>query len=64
MTSALQKLRNFRIASFVQERAGKFYALFFVYFGARGGAVVETLRYKPEGRGIDFRWYQQNFLLT
>jgi hypothetical protein len=23
--------------------------------GARGGAVVEALRYKPEGRGIDFR---------
>jgi hypothetical protein len=24
------------------------------YFtGARGGAVVEELRYKPEGRGID-----------
>jgi hypothetical protein len=24
--------------------------------GARGGAVVEALRYKPEGRGIDSRW--------
>jgi hypothetical protein len=23
--------------------------------GARGSAVVEALRYKPEGRGIDFR---------
>jgi hypothetical protein len=23
--------------------------------GARGGAVVETLRYKPEGRGFGFR---------
>jgi hypothetical protein len=22
--------------------------------GARGGAVVEALRYKPEGRGIDY----------
>jgi hypothetical protein len=29
--------------------------------GARGGAVVEALRYKPEGRGIDSRW---NFSLT
>jgi hypothetical protein len=29
----------------------------------RGGAVVEALRYKPEGRGIDSRWCQ-NFLLT
>jgi hypothetical protein len=26
-------------------------------FGARGGAVVEALRYKPEGRGIDSRWF-------
>jgi hypothetical protein len=25
------------------------------YRGARGGAVVEALRYKPEGRGIDSR---------
>jgi hypothetical protein len=24
--------------------------------GARGGVVVEALRYKPEGRGFDFRW--------
>jgi hypothetical protein len=28
----------------------------FVMLGARGGAVVEALRYKPEGRGIDSRW--------
>jgi uncharacterized membrane protein len=32
-------------------------------FGARGGAVVEALRSKPEGRGIDSRWCQ-NFSLT
>jgi hypothetical protein len=31
---------------------------------ARGGAVFETLRYKPEGRGIDFRLCHWNFLLT
>jgi hypothetical protein len=24
-----------------------------IYSGARGGTVVEALRYKPEGRGID-----------
>jgi hypothetical protein len=24
--------------------------------GVRGGAVVEALRYKPAGRGIDSRW--------
>jgi hypothetical protein len=32
--------------------------------GARGGAVVEALRYKPEGRGIDSRWCHWNFSLT
>jgi hypothetical protein len=30
---------------------------------ARGGAVVEALRYKPEGRGIDSRWCHWNFSL-
>ena len=24
--------------------------------GARGGQLVEALRYKPEGRGFDSRW--------
>jgi hypothetical protein len=32
--------------------------------GERGGALVETLRYKPEGRGIDSRWCHWNFSLT
>jgi hypothetical protein len=32
--------------------------------GACGGAVVEALRYKPEGREIDSRWCNWNFLLT
>jgi hypothetical protein len=32
--------------------------------GVRGGAVVEALRYKPEGRGIDSRWCHWNFSLT
>jgi hypothetical protein len=31
--------------------------------GERGGAVVEALRYKPEGRGIDSRWCHWNFSL-
>jgi hypothetical protein len=30
--------------------------------GARGGAVVEALRYKPEGRGIDSRWPLKFFI--
>jgi hypothetical protein len=30
--------------------------LLLITHGARGGAVVEALRYKPEGRGIDSRW--------
>jgi hypothetical protein len=32
--------------------------------GARGGVVVETLRYKPEGRGTDSRWCHWNISLT
>jgi hypothetical protein len=32
--------------------------------GASGGAVVEALRYKPLGRGIDSRWYHLNFSFT
>jgi hypothetical protein len=31
---------------------------------AAGGAVVEALRYKLEGRGIDSRWCHWNFSLT
>jgi hypothetical protein len=34
------------------------------YWGARGSALVETLRYKPECRGIDSRWCHWNFSLT
>jgi hypothetical protein len=32
--------------------------------GGRGGAVVEALRFKSEGRGIDSRWCLWNFSLT
>jgi hypothetical protein len=32
--------------------------------GGRGGAVVEALRYKSEGRGIDSGWCHWNFSLT
>jgi hypothetical protein len=31
---------------------------------AQSGAVVEALRYKPEGHGIDSRWCHWNFSLT
>ena len=29
--------------------------------GARGGAVVKAVRYKPAGRGFDSRLYHWNF---
>jgi hypothetical protein len=32
-------------------------------FEARGGAVVEALRYKPEGRRFDSRWCHWNFFI-
>jgi hypothetical protein len=31
------------------------FVLYVQYTWARGGAVVEALRYKPEGRGVDSR---------
>jgi hypothetical protein len=42
------------------------FVLFYVreMLGARDGAVVEALRYKPKGRGIDSRWCHWNFSLT
>jgi hypothetical protein len=38
----------------------------YVYIGysVSGGAVVEALRYKPEGHGIDSRWCHWNISLT
>jgi hypothetical protein len=33
-----------------------YFNLIFNAKGGRGGAVVEVLRYKPEGRVIDSRW--------
>jgi hypothetical protein len=38
-----------------------------LYLRSAGHAVVqlvEALRYKPEGRGFDSRWYHWNFSLT
>jgi hypothetical protein len=40
------------------------YIMYSIPTGARGGAVFEALSYKPEGRGIDSRWYHWNFSLT
>jgi hypothetical protein len=37
---------------------------FLMQQGSPSGAVVEALRYKPEGRGIDSRWCHWNFSLT
>jgi hypothetical protein len=34
-----------------------------MYMEARGGVVVEVLRYKPEGSGIDSRWCHWIFSL-
>jgi hypothetical protein len=39
-------------------------SVYILCLGGRGGALEEALRYKPEGRGIDSRWYHWNFSLT
>jgi hypothetical protein len=41
----------------------EFYNLLTYLGHAVGGAVVEALRYKPEGSGIDSRWCHWNFSL-
>jgi hypothetical protein len=33
-----------------------FYSYIYMLCGARGGVVVEAMRYKPEGGEIDSRW--------
>jgi hypothetical protein len=43
---------------------GGFIILIYYAAGARGGAVVEALRDKPEGRGLDYRWCHWSFSLT
>jgi hypothetical protein len=40
------------------------FLLLIITVGARGDAVVEALRYKPEGHGIDYRSCHWNFSLT
>jgi hypothetical protein len=47
---------------FVTNKTSQRWAIYI--YGARGGVVVEALRYKPEGREIDSRWCQWNFSLT
>jgi len=36
----------------------------YVLWGQAVAQLVETLRYKPEGRGLDSRWCHWNFSLT
>ena len=40
------------------------YHIIHIYVGHAVAQLVETLRYKPEGRGFDSRWCHWNFLLT
>jgi hypothetical protein len=45
-------------------RVNFIYIYIYIGVGVRGGAVVEALRYKPESRGIDSRWFYWNFSFT
>jgi hypothetical protein len=40
------------------------YYIILQFSRTRGDAVVEALRYKPDGRGIDSRWCHWNLFLT
>ena len=42
------------------------FLLLYMFYSVQGTAVVqlvEAMRYKPEGRGFDSRWYHWNFSL-
>jgi hypothetical protein len=41
-----------------------FFTLSTCFVGHAVAQLVEALRYKPEGRGFDFRWRYWNFSLT
>jgi hypothetical protein len=60
--------RHMKVARLLVLRTGRLYSqeisLVLISVGARGSAVIEALRYKPEGRGIDSRWCHWNFSLT
>ena len=49
---------------FVNLKAKAMYVFICTYMGARGGVVVKALRYKPAGRGFDFRRCHWNFSVT
>jgi hypothetical protein len=54
-------LKQLKFGKYVEPLDAAIFILRNTYFtvrhiDARGGAVVEELRYKPEGSGIDSRW--------
>jgi hypothetical protein len=70
---SLHKSRNFILLIIIYETLGSPIKVVFLFLidpplsdgtGASGGAVVEALRYKTEGRGFDSRWSHWNFSLT
>jgi hypothetical protein len=62
-TEANKTSRNFYLKKFISYSL-RFPVAYISDVGTRGGAVVEALRYKPEDRGIDSRWYHWKFSLT
>jgi hypothetical protein len=52
-----------RFVSVATDRIQKYLELTQVQW-THDGAVIEALRYKPDGRGIDSRWCHWNFSLT
>jgi hypothetical protein len=53
--------------SICQIRIGNYVSMFYLYVNEYVGhalaQLVEALRYKPEGRGLDARWCHWNFSL-
>jgi hypothetical protein len=58
VTRMWQGCQPYALAAFISQD------LLLVLISVRGGALVEALRYKPEGRGIDSKRCYWNFSVT
>ena len=57
--------RFFSFCSYhVENKISSNYKDYIIDVGHAVAQLVEVLRYKPEGRGFDFRWCHLNFSLT
>jgi len=59
-----KKSLNSLLSFFTRTGLNVKYVYVYIFMGHAVAQLVEALRYKPEGRGFDFRWCHWNFSLT